>query len=170
MAWGELLKLGRSIFKPAVDFFYRRGRFADSELNGLRDQAEKLLDHLIQSGVSAQLAVRGSPNEQRAQDESFKAIECSTRVGQQLAGLLNSQSIAAVVPPGLQEARRRYREVVADEANLDIIDVQERTLRCEEIENATADLQREIEVYVFARWGIGLRMKAGRMQDRKLPK
>ena len=169
MVWGTLLKFGKAAVKPIMDRAYRKPRFADAELTELRAQLSKLLETLKQSSVSAQLATRGSPNEQKPQDESAKAIEASTLVGQELACLLDTMALAHDIPPSLIEARRRYREVVADEANLDVVDREERVLRCEEIETATADLHREIEAYAFKRWGIGLKLKAGRIANRKLP-
>jgi len=115
------------------------------------------------------MAVRGSSNEPKAQDAHLAAIRISTEVGQEFANLFDVEAIAHNIPAGLVQARRRYREAVTDERNIELLDSVERELQCAEIESAAASFHREISAYALKNWGTGLGAKAGRQRGRRFP-
>jgi hypothetical protein len=141
---------------------------ADGELEQQRKNLEALRALIVASSVSAQAATRGSPNHPDAAKDQEQAVRAATEVGQSFAILFPSTDVAPQ-PYSLVAARHRYREVVGDESNLDIIDPHERGLRCADIEAACADLCCEIERAAFKQLGIGLGRKSGRVKGRHIP-
>lgn len=163
LAW-----LGRA-FGPLAQFLLRGRKLADGEIADLKAQLITILEKATASSVEAQTAIRGSPNEESARDAAMAAIRLSTEVGQDLACLFDLHSI---VPQNarLQSARIRYRELISDEFNLDITEPAQRLLRCADVESATAELHAAVRDVAFAKWGIGVGSKAGRLNGRRLPR
>lgn len=115
------------------------------------------------ASVQSQIVVRASSNEPHAQEALREAIRVATQACQALAFLTDLHTFIPDVPPALIDARHRFRELVTEEGNLDIVNPADRQDRCEAIEIATATLQREMRDFAYKRWGIGLGSKAGRL-------
>ena len=168
--FGWCSKAGQNLVGPLTQIGLAPRRHAETELVELRKQLQDMLNAIETSSTEAQAAVRGSPNEPNASDAQQNAINGSTLVGQKFASLIYNGELAANVPASLIEARRRYREVVADEENVDIVDPKQRPLRCAEIEAACAAFHVGVTDYAFAKWGLGLGRRAGKVAGRRLPK
>lgn len=148
----------------------RRHKLADAELTALLTQTQALLGKINQSSVEAQVAVRGSPNEEHVQEAVRAAIRLSTEAGQEFASLFRITAMVPEVPASVMAARHRYRELVSDETNADIIDQEQRGLRCAAIEAAAADFNHAICDEVYKKWGVGIGRQSGKLQGRRLPK
>lgn len=161
---------GLKFVSPLYNWAVRKPRLADAELEDLRKQINTLLSHITQSSVEAQTAVRGSPNDPKTHESIEKAIRLATQVGQELATLTAMRSITDRPPVVLVEARTRYRAVVAEEGNGEFVELAQREVLCNSIEEVCEALSREIANYVFATWGIGVGHRAGGIRGRRLPR
>lgn len=148
---------------------FRGQKLADGEIAELAKQLNALLSNSTEASVQAQLATRGSPNDEGPQKALVEAIRLSTTACQEFSCLFDGESIAPQNARVLA-ARIRFRELVTDEGNLDLMDQQQRLLRCADIEAATAEFHAAVRDESFKRWGIGLGNKAGKLRGRALPK
>ncbi|MFC3078207.1 hypothetical protein ACFODL_08935 [Phenylobacterium terrae] len=148
----------------------RGHKLADAELAALQAQTQSILNKINQSSVEAQVAVRGSPNEAHVQEAVRTAIRLSTEAGQEFASLFHLTAMTPEVSAATVAARLRYREMVADETNADILDGEQRELRCAGIEAAAAEFNQAVCDEVYKKWGVGIGSRSGRLKGRKLPK
>ncbi len=153
--------LGRTL-KEHFKAWERRRRFKEEEIREFRGKLQEFVTDTRNASVQAQIVVGASPNEQYAQDALREAVRLATGACQDLAYLCDLHSISPNLPYTLTEARFRFRELVTDEGNLDIVDPDDRKGRGEAIEIATSALQREMRDFALREWGIGLGNKAGR--------
>lgn len=166
---GAFALLGK-IVPEGVKAYFRRRKIADEELAELRKSLAALLALIDDASVEAQMAVRGSPNEEPAQKSYAEAVRKATAAGQTFASLCGLHAISHNLPARLIDARHRFREVITDEMNLDLVDPVQRAQQCTSIEAAAAHFHQGVRDYAFSAWGLGIAGKSGRLKGRRSPK
>lgn len=156
---------GKVVPEAAKEFFRRR-KLADDEIADLRKQLLELDQAIADASVEAQLAVRGSPNDPNTQVAHEKAVRKATVAGQQFANLCGPHNLANGLPVRLLAARNRFRDSTTEDHNLDLIDGDERQLRCADIEAATAEFHQCLRDYAHRELGVGFGAKSGRIRGR----
>jgi hypothetical protein len=143
------------LLPEGVKAFFRKREVANEELRELRGKVESLLTLINEASVEAQMAVRGSPNEESAQTAHADAVRKATAAGQIFASLCGIHNLSPQVSPILVEHRHRFREVVTDDLNLDLVDPIQRNLQCASIEAGAAAFHQGVSDHAFKTWAIG---------------